>query len=282
MRTPRPTLRRLTGGLAALALAATLTACGGSGPDAADDPAAAPSSPSSTAPTDEPTAETSEATEPTEDVQEYDDGGQVDPDKFVARLQDGIAKTKYAHIEFTMGGAGGEMTGSGDVDYTATPPNMQMSMELGPESVGMLLVEKIMYVQSSQAGGKYIKFDLDDPANPLGSGLSEQLDPAGSVEAFTKAVTSVTSSGSEDVDGRTLDRYELTVDTTKLADDGTGSSASLPPEVTMVVWLDDEGRMAKTSMGLGAVQYDATLSDFDKAVELEAPPADQVVSPPAS
>ena len=50
----------------------------------------------------------------------------------------------------------------------------------------------------------------------------------------------------------------------------------------MVVWLDDEGRMAKTSMGLGAVQYDATLSDFDKAVELEAPPADQVVSPPAS
>ena len=171
-----------------------------------------------------------------------------------------------------MGGAGGEMTGSGDVDYTATPPDMQMSMELGPQSVGMLLVEKIMYVQSSQAGGKYIKFDLDDPANPLGSGLSEQLDPAGSVEAFTKAVTSVTSSGSEDVDGRTLDRYELTVDTTKLADDGTGSSASLPPEVTMVVWLDDEGRMAKTSMGLGAVQYDATLSDFDKAVELEAPP----------
>ena len=282
MRTSRPTLRRLTGGLAALALAATLTACGGSGPDAADDPAAAPSSPSSTAPTDEPTAETSEATEPTEDVQEYDDGGQVDPDKFVARLQDGIAKTKYAHIEFTMGGAGGEMTGSGDVDYTATPPNMQMSMELGPQSVGMLLVEKVMYVQSSQAGGKYVKFDLDDPANPLGSGLSERLDPAGSVEAFTKAVTSVTSSGSEDVDGRTLDRYELTVDTTKLADDGTGSSASLPPEVTMVVWLDEEGRMAKTSMGLGAVQYDATLSDFDKAVELEAPPAAQVVSPPAS
>ena len=139
IRTSRPTLRRLTGGLAAFALAATLTACGGSEPDAADDPA--PASSSSTAATAEPTAETSEATEPTEDVQEYDDGGQVDPDKFVARLQAGLAKTKYAHIEFTMGGAGGEMTGSGDVDYTATPPNMQMSMELGAQSVGMLLVE---------------------------------------------------------------------------------------------------------------------------------------------
>ena len=279
MSTPRPTLRRLTGGPAALALGAMLTACGGSEPDVADDPTAS-AAPSSSAPAeDTPGAAPSDATEK---PQEYDDGGQVDPDKFVARLQDGIAKTDYTHIEFTMGGAGGEMTGSGDVDYTAKPPNMQMSMELGPQSVGMLLVDKIMYVQSSQAGGKYIEFALDDPANPLGSGLSEQLDPAGSVEAFTKAVASVTSSGSEDVDGRTLDRYELTVDTTQLADDGTGSNAALPPEVTMVVWLDDEGRMAKTSMGLGPVQYDATLSDFDKAVELEAPPADQVVSPPAS
>ena len=41
-------------------------------------------------------------------------------------------------------------------------------------------------------------------------------------------------------------------------------------------------RMAKTSMELGPVQYDATLSDFDKPVELEAPPAGQVVSPPSS
>jgi hypothetical protein len=49
----------------------------------------------------------------------------------------------------------------------------------------------------------------------------------------------------------------------------------------MVVWLDDDGRMAKTSMGLGPVQYDAALTDFDKPVELEAPPANQVVSPPA-
>ena len=40
--------------------------------------------------------------------------------------------------------------------------------------------------------------------------------------------------------------------------------------------------MAKTSMDMGAIQYDATLSDFDKAVELEAPPKDQVVTPPAA
>ena len=103
---------------------------------------------------------------------------------------------------------------------------MQMSMEMGPETIGMLLVDGIMYIQSSQAGGKYIKYDLSDPSNPLGSGLADQLDPAGSIETFTKALSSVTSSGAEDVDGRTLDRYVLTVDTTQLGGqtDTTGAA----------------------------------------------------------
>ena len=159
-----------------------------------------------------------------------------------------------------MGGAGGGMTGYGDVDYTAKPPNMQMSMELGPQTVGMLLVDKIMYVESSQAPGKYIKFDLDDPANPLGSRALRAARP----RRLRRGLHEGRHVG--DVVGQrgrrrpdTLDRYELTVDTTKLADDGTGSSAALPPEVTMVVWLDDEGRMAKTLDGArrGPVRRDA-------------------------
>ena len=86
----------------------------------------------------------------------------------------------------------------------------------------------------------------------------------------------MTSSGSEDVDGRSLDRYLLTVDTTQLG--GQTDTTGLPAEMQITVWLDDEDRMAKTSMGMGAVQYDASLSDFDKTVDLEAPPKDQVVS----
>jgi hypothetical protein len=217
---------------------------------------------------------------PTDEPSQIDDGAEVDVAMFVRRLQAGIDDTDYAHIEFTMSGAGGEMKGSGDVDYTAEPPNMQMSMELGPEKVGMLLVDKTMYVQSSQAGRKYLEYDLSDPDNPLGSGLSEQLDPAGSIEAFTKAVSSVTSSGEESVDGRTLSRYVLTIDTTQLADQA--GAAGLPPEMQFVVWLDKQDRMAKTSMAMGPVQYDATLSDFDEPVDLKAPPKDQIVSPPAA
>jgi hypothetical protein len=208
-----------------------------------------------------------------------DDGAQVDADAFVERLQAGLRRLDYAHVDFTMSGAGGEMTGDGDVDYTSTPPNMRMTMEIGPESIGMLLVDEVMYVRSSQAGDKYLRFDLGDPSNPLGSGLSDQLDPAASIETFMQALSSVTSGGREDVDGRSLDRYVLVVDTTRLADHA--SAAGLPPQMEVTVWLDDQDRMAKTSMGMGAIQYDATLSGFGDAVELDAPPDDQVATQPS-
>ena len=277
MHAVRPTRTRLTGALAALAawsLAATLSACGSDGSEPADAQDPATTAASSTA------TDGSSPSGSTDEPSPIDDGAQVAVAQFVSRLRAGIDNTDYAHIAFTMGGAGGEMKGSGDVDYTVKPPNMQMSMELGPEAVGMLLVDGVMYVQSSQAGRKYLKYDLSDPSNPLGSGLAEQLDPAGSMETFTKAVSSVTSSGEEEVEGRMLSRYVLTVDTTKLP---TGAStAGLPAQMQITVWLDDQDRMAKTSMAMGAVQYDATLSDFDKPVELEAPPEDQVVTPPAA
>jgi hypothetical protein len=48
------------------------------------------------------------------------------------------------------------------------------------------------------------------------------------------------------------------------------------------IWLDDQDRMARSTMDMGAITYDATLSEFDTPVELEAPPADQVATPPGS
>jgi hypothetical protein len=276
VRAVRLPVTRLTGALAALALGITLTACGSDEPQAGEDPNAAADSTST-----EPSAATDPSDEPaTDEPSTIDDGAEVDAAEFVRRLQAGIDRTKYAHLEFTMSGAGGEMNGTGDVDYTVQPPNMQMTMKIGPQSIAMLLVDKVVYVQSSQAGRKYLEYDLSDPTNPLGADLADQLDPASSIEGFVKAVTSVTSAGTEDVDGRNLDRYVLTVDTTKLADQA--STEGLPPGMKITVWLDGQGRMAKSTMDMGAIQYDATLSDFDKRVELEAPPADQVATPPGS
>ena len=275
MRAVRPIRTRLVSALAVLALASTAASCASEEPEASDDPTPTESSSATT----DPTGPTEATDSPSEEPSPVDDGAQVDVEEFVARLEAGIEKTEQAHIEFTMSGAGGEMAGNGDVSYQSDPPDMQMSMKVGPESVAMLLVGGTMYVRSSQAGGKYVAFDLSDPSNPLGSGFAEQLDPAASMESFTKALSAVVSAGREDVGGQSLDRYDLTVDTTLLPDQP--SAGQLPADMQVTVWLDKQDRMARTSMNMGAIVYEATLTDFDKPVDLQPPPDDEVASPPA-
>ena len=152
-------------------------------------------------------------------------------------------------------------------------------MTIGGQKQSTLLVDSVMYVESPQAPGKFIAFDLNDPNNPLGSDFIKQMDPTSTLTQFTEAVTSVVSVGEEEVDGQTLDHFDITIDTSKLAAE---QPPGMPAEVTASIWLDDQDRMVKTSIDLGPSSYEATLSDFDKVVEVAAPPADQIVSPPAS
>jgi len=69
------------GALGALALSAVLTACGSEEPETASDLAAAASSST-------PAGETSDSVA-TDEPQQFDDGGQIDPKQFAARLQKG-------------------------------------------------------------------------------------------------------------------------------------------------------------------------------------------------
>ncbi len=270
--TARPTLQRLTGGLAALALGLGLAACGSDDSGATDEPSASDSSATSGA-TDEPTESTS-----TDDPADIDEGGEVSPEQFTQMIQDGIEKTKTAHVTFTTSGGSGGFSGDGDVDYAASPPNMQLTMKVtASQELHMLLVDGVMYIESPQAEGTYMKYDLSDPSNPLGANFVDQLDPATAMTQFTQALSSVSSLGEEDVDGQTLAHYVMTIDTSKLKT--ASQSTEMPAELTTDVWLDDEHRMARSSIDLGqGSTYDTTLSDFDKPVDIQAPPDDQVVT----
>ncbi|MEO6512072.1 MAG: LppX_LprAFG lipoprotein [Nocardioides sp.] len=275
MRTTRPTIQRLTGGLAALALGVTLTACGSSdNSESAQDPAGS-STTATSGTTDEPSESTSSSA-----AADIDEGGEIAPDQFAQMIKDGIAKTTTAHIVFSSGAGGaGGFSGDGDVDYSATPPNMQMTMKVSGQELHMVMVDSVMYIESPQAAGKFMKYDLTDPSNPLGSQFVDQLDPAKSMAQFADALSSVQSLGKEDVDGESLAHYLMTIDTTKLST--ATQSANMPPELKADVWLDDESRMAKSSIDLGqGATYDTTLSNFGDPVDIAAPPASQVIEVP--
>ncbi len=113
----------------------------------------------------------------TEEASPIDDGGEVAVADFVARIQNGIKNTKYAHIVFSLNGGTGGMEGQGDTDYTVTPANMKMTMSISGQDMNLLLVDGVMYIESPQAPGKFLKYDLNDPSNPLGSQLDRPARP---------------------------------------------------------------------------------------------------------
>ena len=239
-------------------------------------------------------AEKSSALQPGQDTLVLSDlstGDEVDPADFVETVANGVEASTTARVTMKIGaGPAGEMTGEGELDYTSDPPEMAMKMAipmLGNAAAEMRLVDGVLYLSMGQlSGGKFWKLDPEDPAGPLGDfgGMLDQMDPKSSLEKMESAIDKVTFTGEEQVDGQTLDHYELTVDPKRLTDD---PGADLPAEVdnlTYDLWLDEEGRIAKMAMDPPAAgtqgSIEMTVTGWGEDVDIEAPPAGEITDMP--
>jgi hypothetical protein len=269
--------RSLAAALVLPLAAAALTACN-------DDDSSSSSSGSSSAPSP------SEATSSDSGSPSTDAGGSVEPAAFVDRLEAGIERSTTAHVSMSLDtGAMGTMTGKGDLDYS-TSSSPGVAMTLSSDALGgdmdVRLVDQVMYISiPKMTHDKVVKVDLDDPSNPLGAGLGG-LDPLSSLTALEKGTKSVTYVGQEEVDGRQLDHYQLRVDTAELLK-STGQKVpqggGFPDTVDYQIWLDDQQRVAKVVMDLGDQgSLEMSVTDWGTDVDIEAPPADQVVEMPGT
>ncbi|MBA2953183.1 hypothetical protein GON03_02590 [Nocardioides sp. MAH-18] len=229
-----------------------------------------------------------------------EEGDTVAPAEFIDTIQDGVAASSTAEVTMSMDmGEDTTFTGDGVLDYAADTPELQMTMTIGgggqDVDYEVRAVDGLLYVNmGALSGGKFWKLDPSDPASPLAQmGLDQvldQSDPIGAVTRMEPAIESVTYAGEEDVDGRDLDHYELTVDLAK-AIDALGSDVStqvesqLPDSITYDVWLDDESRFAQLVMAYEAtnvpVSMTMTADDWGTDADIEAPPADEVTDAPS-
>ena len=221
-------------------------------------------------------------------------GDEVDPGDFVDTVSDGVKASTTAHMTMTTKlGSLGEMSGEGDLDYTADPPELAMTMDLpmaGGTKTEMRYVDGIFYMSMGDlSGGKFWKLDPSDSDGPLGDmgSMLDQVDPMGTLEKLEPAIDTVTYAGDDDVDGQSLDHYELTIDPADLAksmDLPDAAKSQLPGKITYDIWLDDEHRLSKMHMDLPVAgtdsSIDVTASDWGKDVTIEAPPADEVTEMP--
>lgn len=215
------------------------------------------------------------------------EGEEVDVDDFVADMKEGVQSATTAKTSMTMSFGGSSMEAKGDLDYTAEPPSMAMTMTsqgASMDEMELRMLDGIMYMNMGQMSqDKFVRFDLSDKASlpPGMAGLEEQMDPLAAFDEFGPALKSVTFEGTEDVDGEDLNHFTLQVDTSKIASlKSVPASAGMPPEVEYDVWFDGEYlmRQMEVSMDMSTpVDIEAKMYDWGEPVQIEAPPKDEVV-----
>lgn len=228
-------------------------------------------------------------------------GEEVDPGTFVETIQDGVEASSTAKVTMTMEmGDSASGSGEGVMDYTSETPEMAMEMTLDAAGQAIdydaRMVDGVLYLKMGDlTGGKFWEVDPSDPDGPLaGMGLDkllEQSDPIGAVARMEPAIRSVTYVGEEEVDGRDLDHYELTVDL-GAAMEATGADLpaavqrEMPETITYDSWLDEENRFAQLEMDYEVMGMPMTMTmtadDWGTEVDIEAPSADEVAEMPSA
>lgn len=283
--------RRLLAAIAVAPLLSTaLVACGGDGDsDEASDPATTTSATAEADPTEEEADDAAEATD-------LEEGQDVPASQFVDIIAAGVEASTTARMTTTSSFGGQQTTSDGVVDYTTSPPSISMTTTIpggGPETE-VISVDGISYVSLGQlSGGKYWKIDPSDPNGPLaGLGMDQllkQSDPLSSLQAMEDGIQQVTYVGEEDVDGRDLDHFEMTVDLSASleslgAELPKQALQGMPKTISYDVWLDEEGRFGQMVMELPVMGQttttEMTVDDWGTDVTIEAPPADQVTDMP--
>jgi hypothetical protein len=280
----RAPLRLSLAAPAATTLLVGLTACG------SDEPSEQAADETTSSSSEEPdaTADADETDESSDEGEEVAEGEEIDAADFLEDFQAGVENSTTAHMTMSTGMGGMNIDAEGDIDYQTEPASMSMTMampSMGGE-IEMRFVDGIFYMNmGQQSKGKFIKMDPNDPNSPMGdiSELTDSMDPVRQFEQFAEGVQKVVYVGEEDVDGESTEHYVLTLDTSKVESLKDAGTAGIPKELDYDLWLDDDDRIRQMQLDLGDTgSVEVHLTDWDEPVDIEAPPADQIMQMPSS
>lgn len=272
----RPTVQRSAALASAAVLLVTLGGCG------VDEGASSETSLASSTASSTPDPSKEPSKEPSREPSAAAEGEKIDPQAFADLLLASFEESTTAAITMSMTGSGLKMSGEGFVDYSDERPAVSLSMTnaaLGEGRIEMRMVDGVAYVAMPGLGaGRFIEIDAEQLAGKAGVGL----DPREALESFVDGVERVQLIGEDEVDGDDVRHYTLTVDRTKI--DGAQElpeGVRLPQDLAYDVWLDDDDRIRRMSMDLGASgALDMTMSDWGTPVTIKAPPAEEVIEMP--
>ena len=270
------------------ALALTLAACGGDTPeveeptttsdaDAGSDDGAETTEDTDTGAETDAGAETDDAEETTE-TEEPDTGGEaaageeIDPADFVEMLKSpGMENMTTFTMDMDMQIEGQGITMAGKADLSGDAPAMDITMEMpGMGNIQMVMVDGNAYIAMPPMTeeGQFIQMPLEDIMGEDADEFTNQVDMTSQWDDWEAGAQKVTFVGPEDVDGETLNKYELLLDTTAIESEDT---AGLPGELTYFVWLDDQNFMRQVTFEIEGAQTVMKMEGWGEPVDITAP-----------
>jgi hypothetical protein len=219
-------------------------------------------------------------------------------------------KAKQASVSFDFSSfallTGGVLGGSGGEQQPPGPADDPSDWKLDAVQDGNVVYIRFPAIASELPAGKsWVRIDSTKPAQTRGldlSGFKQFTDEApGTLLEFLESVSGeIETVGSEELRGVPTTHYRATIDLAKsaaLAPAGQGEELremlddlveqSGVSKLPVDVWLDDEDRIRKLAMSFGAARqgtegsFEGSLAfelyDYGADVEIEPPPAEQVV-----
>ena len=211
---------------------------------------------------------------------------------------------KTAHFTFSASTAQGDMSGQGEMRMgTEFAMNMTMTVP-GAGEVTMIMLPDAAYMKLPQSlgvqpGKPWIKISTDGSDQlskvygAMIKSIQEESDITKSIEKL-KDAGSITKSAKEQLDGTDVTHYWITVDLAKSAaaqTDPTMKAAiqkaidSGTKTTSFEIWVNKDNLPVKfvaqmpTPAG-GTQAVTETFTDWGKAVNITAPPADQIMQMP--
>lgn len=280
-------VRRAAYALGSLTVLLTLTACGGSdGSPAASKASTTPSSdPSGSADPTAPASVTPSSTE-TSAVPEPTPGSsgpaRVTAKQFAAIVDKALDPSSGADLTVVSGL--GLLSGQGQVDFRPDPSSLQMTLtssETGDDQkFTARIIDDVMYIAD---GDRFLRIAVDDPGNPFGASLSDQLDPRTMLEDVEASFSSASDRGTVQRQGEQLSVYRAVVDGRSLVNAiapelATQPDVVVPTTVTCDLSIDADGRARSIVVDLGrdTGAFTYTLDNWRTDVDIATPPPGKV------
>ena len=202
--------------------------------------------------------------------------------------------TVHLTLSTSGGGTSADSSGSGEGDVQTadggTTKAFSFAIGSGSSAISMVYVGGAGYVklpasERTDAAKPWAKI-TDTSSNPVVKALStafDQIDSQTSLSqyaALLKSASNFEATGPTQVDGATVQGYSFDVDPTSLPNaKQLGSVLDQLGPIPTTMAVDDQGRpvqvIEKISLQGQTITTTVSLSDYGKAVDIAAPPADQ-------